>query len=85
MRNTTLLARLYDALHKGDDEDEKDWQAVGASPMERGTWARFRELKARAAGPTLNEGGYVGPFDIRINLDPRGFHTVYPSRAGRRS
>jgi len=27
MRNPKHLARLYDALQKGDDEEEDDWQA----------------------------------------------------------
>lgn len=85
MRNTQLLARLYEALHEGDDEDEKDWQAVDASPVERGTRARLPEPEARAFGPSVNEGGYVGTLDIRINLGPRGNHTFHPPRAWRRS
>jgi hypothetical protein len=73
MWNPKHLARLYDALRRGDEEEEDNWrvEATGSG--------------ARALDSIVNEDGSAGRFDGRGNLPPRGNHTVIPIRAGRRS
>ena len=73
MWNRKHLARLYDALHRGDEEEEDNWRVEATGSV------------ARAFDPAVNEGGGAGRFDGRGTLPPRGNHTVIPIRAGRRS
>ena len=72
MRNPKHLARLYDALQKGDEEEE-GWQADGDGSA------------ARAVGPTVNEDEGAGLIRSRGASPARGNHTVILPRAGRRS
>lgn len=73
MWNTKHLARLYDALQRGDEEEEDNWrvEATGSG--------------ARALDSTVNQDGISGRFAGPVTLPPRGNHTVIPIRAGRRS
>jgi hypothetical protein len=73
MRNPKHLARLYDALQRGDEEEEDNWRVDND------------ESGARAPDPTVNGTGGAGPFNGRSTLRSRGNHAFIPIRASRRS
>lgn len=73
MWNRKHLARLYDALQRGDEEEEDNWRVEATGSV------------ARALDSAVNEDGSAGRFNGRGTLPPLGNHTVIPNRAGRRS
>lgn len=73
MRNPKHLARLYDALHRDDEEEDDNWRVDAAGSG------------ARALDPTVNDDVGAGLFDGRGVLPPRGNHAVITTRAGHRS
>ena len=73
MWNRKHLARLYDALRRGDEEEEDNWRVEATGSV------------ARAFDSAANEDGSARRFDGRGTLPPRGINTVIPTRAGRRS
>lgn len=70
MRNTKHLARLYDALQRGDEEEAADWRVDADEPG------------ARASDQTVYEAEGGGLFDDHATLPRAAIMPSYLSARG---